>query len=150
MAGLMSRNKGKRAEREIVNLLQPIVDSVYSEHQTKTTEVPRLQRNTLQSDRGGFDITGIAWFAPEVKHQEQLNINVWWAQCKAQAKPGQEAVLFYRKNGTKWRVRMVARLSLEGTRVLRCTVDISMPTFCSYFRERLWIELRNLQPKETP
>jgi hypothetical protein len=84
--GLMGLNKGKRAEREIVGLLQPVVNAVYA---AAGITPPLLQRNTLQSDRGGYDIVGLDWFAPEVKRCETLSLRTWWEQCKGQAKPSQ-------------------------------------------------------------
>src|SRR5438045_4158293 len=77
MGGLMSRNKGKRAERQVIDLLQPIVDHCYKEAGLKPL---LLQRNTVQSDQGGFDIIGLEWLALEVKHQEILNVDAWWQQ----------------------------------------------------------------------
>lgn len=154
--GAMARRKGQRGEREIVDLLQAVVNEVYSRvYMTSTEHIPLLQRNTLQSDRGGYDIVGLDWLAPEVKRCETLNLKEWWLQCKAQAKPHQTPVLFYRSNGQKWRVRMLGYLtdglgycqSLDQTtaplpRRVRVLVDISMDSFLVYFRARLENELR--------
>ena len=81
--GSMARSKGQRGEREIVALLQAVVNEVYTAYnrkvistteselvQYRTLEVPLLQRNTIQSDRGGYDIVGLDWLAPEVKVPE--------------------------------------------------------------------------------
>lgn len=133
--GLMGLNKGKRGEREVVQLLQPVVNAVYS---ALGREPPVLQRNTLQSDRGGYDIVGLDWLAPEVKRCETLNLSGWWQQCKEQARPGQTPVLFYRKNGTKWRVRMVGSLKMGyGDERLAMLVEVSVDDFLRYFKRRL-------------
>lgn len=93
-------NKGKSGEREAIKLIQPLVDEIYNEH---GLEPPRLQRNTLQSDNGGYDIVGLPWLALEVKRQETLAIPQWWRQTIKQSKPWQLPVLMFRQNNKKWR-----------------------------------------------
>ena len=148
MSGLMSRNKGKRSEREIVNLLQPIITSVYDDHIKETgyvdtsREAPILQRNSIQSDRGGYDIVGLDWIAIEVKHQETFNLNDWWKQTVRQAK-AKMPVLFYRKNNVAWRVRTTGVLFDAACKAAWSTaiVDISLEDFIKYFELRLKAEL---------
>ena len=79
MSGGFSREKGKRAEREVVKLLQPVVTKVYQE---AGKEIPLLERNLMQSHKGGHDIVGLEWMALEVKHHETLQISQWWEQKK--------------------------------------------------------------------
>lgn len=119
MGGLASRNKGKRGEREVIKLLQPIVDSVYGEGAIL------LQRNMLQSDKGGCDIAGLEKFAIEIKRHERLNVKAWWRQTLEQAKPHQIPVLFYRQNGESWTV-----MYSTGSDSV-CTTDV--PTFTRIF-----------------
>lgn len=108
MPGLHSRNKGKRGEREVVRLLQPVVDSVYTSLGLKA---PILQRNTLQSDRGGFDIVGLEWLALEVKHHNKPQVAAWWTQTCAQAADGQVPLLLWRLTGARsWSARLWANL----------------------------------------
>lgn len=133
MGGLMSRNKGKRAEREVVKILQPVVTEIYEE---MGCEVPELERNLMQSHKGGYDLVGLDWVALEVKHQETFQLDKWWEQCQRQAKPHQEPVLFYRKNNVKWRVRMLAKV-LTHSKVVEMLVDLSIEDFLGYFRETL-------------
>jgi len=102
MSKINSRSKGQRGEREIVATLQEVIDRIYGPHDT---ERPILQRNTIQSDRGGYDLVGLPWFAPEVKHCETFQLDKWWAQCLRQAKQNQFPALFYRRNHIPWRVR---------------------------------------------
>lgn len=137
MAGLMSRNKGKRGEREVIRLIQPVVNEVY---QSLGLEPPVLERNLMQSHKGGFDLVGLDWLALEVKYQEQTQLTAWWEQCKRQAGKDREPVLFHRKNNAKWRVRMVGTLD-AGSRRVRCPVDISVEAFLAYLRIRLELEL---------
>lgn len=142
MGGRMSQNKGKRGEREIINLLQPIVDRIYGLYPSLGTP-PILQRNTLQSDRGGFDIVGLDWFAPEVKFQESLNVNTWWRQTAAQAQGKQEPVLFFRQSRKAWRVmmKMYANTDTKGERFFS-RAEISMENFMLYFEYRLHAEVK--------
>ena len=140
MGGTMSRNKGKRGEREVINeVLQPVVNKVYSEF---GVEPPLLQRNTLQSDRGGYDLVGLDWFAPEVKRQETLNISGWWAQCKAQAKPGQIPVLLYRQNHKCWKVVMKGYLSIAPGVRIGAAMEFSLGVFMVYFEQKVRAELK--------
>lgn len=136
MSGTMSRNKGKRAEREVIAILQPIVNHVWLTH---GLEPPLLQRNTLQSDQGGCDLAGLEWLSLEVKHCETFQLTQWWAQTVRQAKGrnGQKktAVLFYRKNNVAWRVRMEGQAG--DFRPWACVVDIAQEDFEYWFYNRL-------------
>lgn len=139
MSGKMSRNKGKRGEREIVKLLQPILDE---EYERVGLEPPRLQRNTLQSDSGGYDLVGIDNLAIEIKYQESYNLNSWWAQTCAQANDNQLPVLCYRKSRVAWRVRTFGLLCWHS-RQAHVVVDISIEEFLNYFRMIVQEELSN-------
>ncbi len=139
MGGLSSLQKGKRAEREIVKLLQPVLDKVTDELEM---EEILIQRNTLQSHKGGYDLVGVDWMAPEVKMHENFNLKSWWRQTVEQCKAGQEAILFYRKSRVKWRVRMRMYATLEDQRFF-CVADISMGDFLVYFEHRCRLALEN-------
>jgi 2,4-dienoyl-CoA reductase-like NADH-dependent reductase (Old Yellow Enzyme family) len=133
MAGLASRNKGKRGEREVVKLLQPVVDRVFS---ARGLEVPVLYRNQNQSFQGGYDIDGIDWLALEVKRQEQLNINTWWKQTISQASPSEVPVLIYKQNHKPWKVIMIGYLD-AGTQRVKTRVEIDLETFLIYFETKM-------------
>lgn len=138
MSGLRSRNKGKRGEREVVALLQPVVNEVYEIHDL---EPVKLKRNTLQSDSGGSDIAGLPWLAIEVKfHSNNISLNPWWAQTVAQAEQGEEPVLFYRRNNVPWRVKMYGMLGRPGC-CYTVPVIVEVPDFLAWFRARLVQEL---------
>jgi hypothetical protein len=107
MVKINSRTKGRLGEREIIDLLQPIVNEVYL---TVEIPAPKLQRNSLQSDGGGFDIVGLDWIAIECKRCETLGVSNWWAQCVRQAGNDREPVLCYRQNGKAWRVQLYATM----------------------------------------
>lgn len=138
-----SRAKGQRGERAIIDELQPIVDTVTYE---LGRESMLLQRNTLQSDRGGYDIVGLPWFAPEVKWCEVKNVKAWWGQCVSQARIGQIPVLFYKSNNEPWRVITYGGLGGTGA-WLETTVEVDMHRFKIWFRLKLLYELTtpNLQ-----
>lgn len=142
MAGQFSRNKGQRGEREVIKLLQPIVDRAYKSYPAFGAP-PRLQRNTLQSDFGGYDVIGLEWLALEVKFQESLSINQWWKQTEKQAKEGQEPVLFYRQSYKPWVVMMRMEKTIVD-RKFHCRSTITIQDFLIYFEHRLF---RNLKVK---
>lgn len=140
MAGTMSRNKGQRGEREVIALLQPVLDEVYA---SVGLESPALARNLMQSHKGGCDLAGLDWLAIEVKYQEAGNMGSWWDQTKRQAGKDREGVLFYRKNHAKWKVKMFGFLVAGGQRV-RAPVVIEVEAFLAYLRIRLLKELSPL------
>jgi hypothetical protein len=139
-------NKGKRSEREVIKLLQPIVDKLYTE---LYGEPPVLQRNTIQSDRGGFDIVGLDWLALEVKHCETFNLNAWWKQALEQAGTKKEPVLIYKRNNVEWRIRMYCTLCVHSSRFtgvsigdMKACADIDLKTFLFWFSQRLAHEIK--------
>jgi hypothetical protein len=131
-----ARNKGKRGEREVRDLLQAIVDS---EFQAGGMIPPRLERNLQQVRAGGADLVGLEWLALEVKYREQSQIAQWWEQAKGQAKDGQEPVLIHRSNHQPWQVRMFGYLMPPGQWKERVVtpVDISLEAFLAYLRVRI-------------
>jgi hypothetical protein len=139
MSKSFAQCKGQRAERQAIEILQPVVTEMYT---LEDMEPPKLQRNTLQSDGGGFDIVGLHWLALEIKHQESLNVNAWWLQCLRQAKAGQTPVLFYKQNNVKWKVMMLGILITTGASNVRCPVEVSMESFLLYFKHRLTEEIK--------
>lgn len=160
MGGKFSRDKGQRAERAVIALLQPIVDKVFAEVGLPPAV---LQRNLMQSMCGGFDIVGLDWMALEVKHHEKLQTRDWWEQTVSQSKSGNISrlpVLFYKSNGLKWHVMMeglveiekdvwVSEVDVDGKKVVqgirgkkvRCPVTISQESFLLFFEHKLRSEL---------
>ena len=132
-----SRDKGARGEREVIDLLQPIVDTAYK---AVGLEPPQLKRtSSMQADGGGCDVHGLPWLALEVKRCETLQIESWWRQCCAQAQPGQLSVLVYRQNGRKWRARLQTQMAVTNT---FATVDMSLIDFVYYFEAVLQLSLK--------
>lgn len=138
--GKMARDKGARGEREVRDLLQPIVDNAY---RAVGREPPQLKRtSSMQADGGGSDIHGIDWLALEVKRCETLQLDTWWQQCLYQAKAGQVPVLLYRRNGTKWRARMLIQTAVLPVVVL---ADISIDDFRAWLSHALRVYLQQVQ-----
>jgi len=141
MGGRLSLNKGKRAEREVIKLLQPVIEEIYK---AVGLVPPELKRNSMQFASGGYDISGLDWFALEVKHHEQITpgkVDSWWAQTVGQTEIGCEPVLLYRSNHRAWRARVVTVLTIECEQVTGI-VDIDYDLFELWFRTRLLLEVK--------
>lgn len=145
--GRASRKKGARGERDVIQMLEPVLERVYKQLLHDNPElplgvVPRLQRNALQADGGGSDIAGLEWLALEVKNQETPQLPRWWKQCVEQARPEQTPVLFYKKNNTPWRVRMQVRITVQDyLPVWAPVVDMDAPSWLAYFSLRAMDEV---------
>lgn len=114
--GKMARNKGQRGEREVLKIFVLAMQEVEGHllwqlgHYCALSD--NVKRNTMQSDRGGFDLHGIPLLAPEVKYTENKAIGYYWQQCLSQAKRDQFPCLFYRSNNETWKVRSYASLQM--------------------------------------
>lgn len=137
MGGKMSRGKGQRGERQVIDMLQPIVDEVYAAHQL---EAPKLKRNSLQSDGGGSDVAGLPWLALEVKYQEAEHVGKWWEQTLRQAGKDREPVLVYRRNRSSWRVMQHGILGSRSCGY-QVAVVVEVADFLKWFRARLFQEV---------
>ena len=135
MAGNQSRNKGQSGEREIIQLLRPIINEVYQKY--SSLEIPMLERNQNQSNKGGYDIVGIEWLALEIKRQESLQLNTWWQQTLKQANQNQIPVLIYRQNNKPWAVM----LELESEYLGAVVAQISFADFTKWFKLKLTSQL---------
>ena len=133
MAGKMSRNKGQRGEREVIKLLQPVVDRSFERFGMVP---PCLQRNLLQAHTGGHDVFGLDWLALEVKYHETVNLSPWWAQTLRQCGHGQTPVLIWRKSRVPWRVRMYGHVDQ-----VKAVVDLDLPPFLEWLETRICTEL---------
>lgn len=138
MAGKMARNKGANGEREVIGMLQPIVDKVYGEARRAA---PVLRRNQAQRYEGGYDIEGLPWLALEVKRQENAGmLGSWWKQCLKGCRERQLPVLLWRVNYGQWNVRF-RPLLVVGSKKIRVTANVDIGTFLVYFEERLRMDL---------
>lgn len=134
----MSRDKGKRGEREVINQLQEILDRVRTRR-----GLPRmlLERNLLQAHLGGCDMFGLEWLALEVKRQEYISVEPWWRQTVEQAGPKQTPVLVWRASHQPWRVRLRGVIQIFEAASMPVVMDVSWEWFLQYFEQRLEAEL---------
>jgi hypothetical protein len=133
----MARNKGKRGEREIADLFIELMKKV-ERKLWKSGYSDEVKRNTLQSDRGGYDLVGIPGLAIEIKRQETLNINTWWKQTLEQAKGSLMPVLIYRQNNKPWKVRTMVYLSIMGNGkyvVSELSIDDFLSSYEIYYND---------------
>ena len=131
--GSLSIQKGKRAERAVANLLNPIIARVC---QREGVDVQKLQRNLKQVQQGGFDLDGLDWLAPEIKHHKSPSLGSWWEQTLRQAGGKRLPVLIWKRHGGQWKVRMRGQLALCNGQAIRCIVDL--PTLDQFL---VWFEL---------
>lgn len=131
----MGRNKGKRGEREVIKILQPIYDEIFGEGEFL------LKRNTMQADKGGFDIEGIDDFAIEVKRQERLNLKAWWRQTVDQAGKYKFPVLFYRRNGEPWSVKYIK----DGEEVIT-PLPVFLDLLRAFLKDKINIDNKKYSP----
>lgn len=132
------RDKGRRGEQEVATMLREAVSAAYEalgrEHEI---EIKRNQMQTAGKHRdvGQGDIVGLEWLSIEVKRVENnlpSGIANWWEQCKRQADPLQDPVLFHRMNSQEWSVRTYV-LTLVGATQIKLPVDMPWRIF------RIWL-----------
>ena len=123
-----ARNKGADAEREVIKLLEPIV---------RECGGGMLFRNLDQTRCGGHDIIGLDWLALEVKRQETLDIEAWWAQTVKQAGTSRVPVLVYRQSRKPWQVMMQGGLNGRAGRIYPARVTVSFWDFQNWVRREL-------------
>jgi hypothetical protein len=131
--GSLSIQKGKRAERAVANILNPIIERVCLK---EGVDVTKLSRNLKQVQQGGFDLDGLDWIAPEIKHHKTPALNSWWDQTLRQAGTSRIPVLIWKQHGGQWRVRMRGQLPLCNGQAIRAIIDL--PTIDQFL---VWFEL---------
>ena len=93
--GKLSREKGKRGERELVGKLR--------EH--GFADAHRSQQFSGKGESAA-DVIALPAIHIECKRVERLNISDAMAQAKRDAKNGDKPAVFHRKNGEGWLVTM--------------------------------------------
>lgn len=91
--GKMSREKGKRGERELAKKLKEY-----------GYEAKRVQQ--FCGSNGDADVDGLEGIHIECKRVEKLNIYDAIAQSKSDARLGELPTVFHRKNNCEWLVTM--------------------------------------------
>lgn len=140
--GINIRAKGQQGEREVATMLNSIIYSVMKEQGYSDEECGRalqtVQRNQQQSAVGGNDLTNCFGMSIEIKRQEQLSVNTWWAQCCASAARNNEMpVLMYRQNRKAWHIRTYGWINLPGGRHMQAIVEFDEDHFRKWFKE--WV-----------
>ena len=150
MTGMSSRVKGANAEREAAELLVAWATPVYAH---AGLPPPVVRRNLEQVLIGGYDLTGFDWLAIEVKRQESLNLESWWAQACRQAGPEQIPFLMWRQSRRPWwvRVRGEALHKLPDGSPMTHTVamTLALPDAQKWFQYALWSRIAPKPAVET-
>lgn len=87
--GKMSRDKGKRGERELAAILR---EYGYSCHRGQQ----------YCGANGDADVTGLHGIHIEVKHTERLNLYDALSQSRHDAREGELPIVAHRKNNSEW------------------------------------------------
>lgn len=137
------RQKGANGEREIYNVLNPIVQNVLRElnypSDVVNSAANAIQRNQNQSAVGGNDLTNTFGMSIEVKRQEQLSINSWWKQCLEASERNKELpVLLYRQNNKKWQCVTLGWVDLFDGSQMKVRLTMDWDTFLMWFEN--WVK----------
>ena len=124
MTGKFSRDKGKRGEREIVNILKNELGNDLD-----------IGRNHSQCDTGGCDIAGNLPYSIEVKNHKTESLTAWWIQACRQAQQGKAPVLIYKKPYKGWFVIMELDLISVYPTDNGDTIEMDIMAFCNLTRE---------------
>lgn len=127
MPGNKIRNKGINGEREIILMLQIIVDNEYFNY--PNLMAPKLERNQNQSVSGGYDLVGLNWVGIEVKRCEKIEIKKWFNQVTKACKKKEVPIILFRQNFKHWRV--------IGKSHENKPVEILLANFLDWFRLRI-------------
>lgn len=147
--GINIRQKGQGGEREVADMLNPIILRILDEEGIPRPPKPVVQRNQNQSAVGGSDLSNTFGLAIEVKRQEDLSINTWWKQCETAAIENDEfPVLIFRQNGKKWRIITYSQMYLHcGQTSVKVRCEIDKETFLTFFYH--WVQ-RKIRAGEVP
>lgn len=141
------RTKGQTGEREVADALNYRASLAFQKANVPFSwSDDGAQRNQLQTAVGGCDLTNTWGLAVEIKRQEQLSVNTWWAQCvKSAERLQQEPVLIYRQSRQPWRVVMNTWMQypLFGPEMndgvwQKVRSEIQWDEFLSYYQERVY------------
>lgn len=136
-----ARNKGRRGEQEVANLLREVVAEVCEELGIEPIQIKRnlMQWGGEKRSEGQGDIVGLEWLSIEVKRVENnlpSGLNSWWEQAKVQAHAQQAPVLFHRMNDQEWKIRTYV-LTLVGDKQIKLPVDMAWKIFRIWLREMI-------------
>lgn len=143
---LNARSKGARGEREIVTLMNRIIDNVLASQTWDDVVIKTakacIQRNQAQSAVGGHDLNGVFGLSVEIKRVEVLAVDKWWEQCREQAIRNAEVpVLLYRKNKNPWRCVTLGHAPLPGGRLSNMRVQFEEADFTVWFYQWVYYKM---------
>lgn len=143
---LNARAKGANGEREVVNLMNRIIDNVLAsqvwDDLVISTARSCIQRNQAQSAVGGHDLNGVFGMSVEIKRVENVQVDKWWGQCTEQAKRNNEhPVLLYRQNHQPWRCVTLGHAPLPGGRLSSMRVQMSEADFTVWFYQWVYYKM---------
>jgi hypothetical protein len=144
--GINVRAKGANGEREVVRMLNGIIENLLSQQQWPADVVSNalkcIQRNQNQSAVGGSDLSGVFGLAIEIKRHENIQIEPWWKQCTEQAaRNGEHPVLLYRKNHQPWRCVTMGHAPLPGGRMSAMRVQFEEDSFTTWFYQWVYYKM---------
>lgn len=140
------RAKGQNGEREVADAMNAVIHRVLRNHGMPIPAKAIVQRNQNQSAVGGSDLSNTFDLSVEVKRQEALSINTWWAQCLKSAKETNETpILIYRQNSKKWNVVMFAEIPIPfaGNVSVKARVTITWEDFLEWYYHWVDYKLQN-------
>ena len=128
MNGKFSRDKGKRGEREIANIIKELTG----------WDVKRKVRNLV----GESDLEGVPNWSIEVKNCATLSVPAWWMQTTTQAMfTRMYPVLFYKVPRKGWRavwpVSVILSDSIDLWPAYDMTCESSVEAWAAVAREVL-------------
>lgn len=140
------RKKGQNGEREVVHLLNGIIQRVLASQQWPEDVVNAalkcIQRNQNQSAVGGADLNGVFGLAVEIKRHETLHIEQWWKQTTEQAgRNAEHPVLLYRQNHQPWRCITFGHAPLPGGRLSSVRIQFEEDAFVTWFYQWVYYKL---------
>lgn len=143
---LNARSKGARGEREVVTLMNRIIDNVLASQAWDDVVIKTakacIQRNQAQSAVGGHDLNGVFGLSVEIKRVEVLAVDKWWEQCRAQSmRNGEHPVLLYRKNNNPWRCVTLGHAPLPGGRLSNMRVQFEEADFTVWFYQWVYYKM---------
>jgi hypothetical protein len=131
--------KGKTGEQQVATILRAQIDRFLQNNPGLDSSVVSqlakvVQRNLNQSSSGGGDIN-LFGLSIEVKRQEGLSVNTWWAQAVASAARNNDTpVLMFRQNHKAWRIMLNGALLFNNNCSMQfARVEIELDDFTEWF-----------------
>ena len=121
-----SRNKGRRGEREVIEVIKTLTDI-------------QLEVNYSQTYGGGHDLLGAEPYAIEVKRRKTItqgDVRQWWVQTWEQAdKVSLIPCLWYRADRQQWQVVIPHSNKLLPDDDFNCTATINPELWAKIYKE---------------